>query len=397
MKIGLLENEISNKKGNKPFIMIVNPGSLELPTHRPGGIQEILWQISKLLKDDFNVIIVSPFLFKYIKNITNGRITIDYVYYPAIKKYPPTNKIEIILSFIGSLLIYTLLVCIKIIKYKNVIKLIIINDKSNIILIVISKLLKIKTIFSEGNPYPWYVPYIGKKPSIFSWGINISFAILSCKLANKIIAQSIMIRKGMIDQGIPENKIEIIPAGVDANLFKPNNKYNNFVVGFLGRLTDEKGAKLLIEIIKICEKELPNIKFIIIGSGPYENDIKECKNIAFQKTLPRYLLPQFINTATIFISTYYDFSLSDLEILSCGKPLIKINTPEMKPFFKDWEEIVFCKKDARDFVEKIKLFYKNKELVKRIGENARKKVEKEFDWHVIGKRWVKLINDLLNS
>jgi len=144
-----------------------------------------------------------------------------------------------------------------------------------------------------------------------------------------IRAQSILIKRGMICYGILDEKIEIIPAGVDTNTSKLYNHIeNNFMIGFLGRLTDEKGASLLYDIIKACEKELPEIKFIIIGTGHYETKLKNLKNVIFQETLHKNMLPIFIYKASLFISTYYDFSLSDLEILSCGKPLIKINTLE---------------------------------------------------------------------
>jgi glycosyltransferase involved in cell wall biosynthesis len=39
--------------------------------------------------------------------------------------------------------------------------------------------------------------------------------------------------------------------------------------------------------------------------------------------------------------------------------------------------------------------HENKVLYKKIGENARKKIEKEFDWKVIGEQWIRLINSLL--
>jgi glycosyltransferase involved in cell wall biosynthesis len=281
-------------------------------------------------------------------------------------------------------------------KYKKNLKLLIINDKSNIIPILVARLLKVKTIFSEGNNYPWLSPFLTKRPSAISWGVNLSFGKLACKLADKIRSQSILIKRGMINYGISKDKIEIIPAGVDTNIFRPyNSNETNYVVGFLGRLTEEKGASLLYDIMKTCEKELPEVKFIVRGSGPYESMLKNLRNIAFQQTIPRNVLPTFINKANVFVSTYYDFSLSDLEILSCGKPLIKINTPEMNGLFKNYEEIIFCEKSVKDFVNKIKLLYENKDLCKKIGKNARKKVEKEFDWKVIGEQWIRLINNLL--
>jgi glycosyltransferase involved in cell wall biosynthesis len=381
-------------------ILIISPGLVEVPPIRIiGGIPEIDYRIGIQISAHYKTIITSPFYYKYQKyKKVNKNLKILYIYHPAINRSAKVNILRLSLETLSILISYTFQIIINIIKLKKYgLNLVILSDRySGIIQIMICKLLKIKTIFSESNPYPWYSPFLIKRPHALSWGVNLSFGKLACKLADKIRTQSILIKRGMINYRISKDKIEIIPAGVDTNTFRPyNSDETNCVVGFLGRLTEEKGAGLLYDIMKTCEKELPEVKFIVLGSGPYEYMLKNLKNIAFQQTIPRNILPTFINKADMFVSTYYDFSLSDLEILSCGKPLIKINTPEMNKLFKNYEEIIFCDRDVKDFVNKIKLLYENKDLCKKIGERARKKVEKEFDWKVIGEQWIRLINSLL--
>ena len=161
---------------HRPLIILVNPASLEIPTDRPGGIQEILLKISEVIKDKFRVIIFSPFLYRYINKVQYNGILIEYMYYPAIRKYPPRSIFSIAIGFFGSLIFYSLIVSINLLKYKKNLRLLIINDKSNIIPILVARLLKIKTIFSEDNPYPWYLPFLARKPSTMSWGVNLSFA-----------------------------------------------------------------------------------------------------------------------------------------------------------------------------------------------------------------------------
>ena len=382
------------------IILVISPGLVEVPPIRIiGGIPEMDYRIGTQISAYYKTIITSPFYYKYQKyKKINKNLKILYIYHPAINRSSKVNILRLSLETLSILFFYTFQVIINIIKLKKYeLNLVVLSERySGIIQILVCKLLKVKTIFSEGNPYPWYSPFLARKPSAISWGVNLSFAKLACKLADKIRAQSILIKRGMIYYGIPKEKIEIIPAGVDTDTFKPYNYFeNNFMIGFLGRLTDEKGASLLYDIIKACEKEIPKVKFIIRGSGPYETTLRNLKNVIFQETLPRNMLPIFINKANFFISTYYDFSLSDLEILSCGKPLIKVNTAEMNGLFKNYEEIIFCDKNVKDFLNKIKLLYENKDLCKKIGENVRKKVEKEFDWKVIGQRWIRLINSLL--
>ena len=77
----------------------------------------------------------------------------------------------------------------------------------------------------------------------------------------------------------PENKITVIPRGIDLELFNPNNisndfintfkKENNledkFIVSSVGRVTQLKDYETFIKAILLVKKEIPNIAALIVG------------------------------------------------------------------------------------------------------------------------------------
>ena len=82
--------------------------------------------------------------------------------------------------------------------------------------------------------------------------------------------------------GVPKNKIEIIPNGIDLiedqylpekGLFR--KKYNitndENVILYLGRIHKIKGIDLLLKSFKLLTKDMDNVKLVIVGPGDTSN------------------------------------------------------------------------------------------------------------------------------
>ena len=67
------------------------------------------------------------------------------------------------------------------------------------------------------------------------------------------------------------SKIHIIPNGVDIELFKPGKECASRLVVWTGRFVSEKGLNYLIEATKIVNRQMPDARFLLVGSGPLEN------------------------------------------------------------------------------------------------------------------------------
>ena len=76
------------------------------------------------------------------------------------------------------------------------------------------------------------------------------------------------------------NKIEVMPQiGVDAQLFappdpRPSRNNRAFRVGFMGRLTYQKGLDTLFAAVKLCRDRGCNLRLLMCGSGQDEAELK---------------------------------------------------------------------------------------------------------------------------
>lgn len=85
---------------------------------------------------------------------------------------------------------------------------------------------------------------------------------------HRFLAVSQFIRQKMIAQGFPGSKIQVHYHGVDVEKFQsdPNVARKNQVL-FIGRFTEKKGVKYLIEAIAQLQIQLPHVELILIGDG----------------------------------------------------------------------------------------------------------------------------------
>ncbi|MEM5832396.1 MAG: glycosyltransferase, partial [Candidatus Aenigmatarchaeota archaeon] len=106
---------------------------------------------------------------------------------------------------------------------------------------------------------------------------------------------------------IPEEKVKVIPWGIDLEFFKPikkKHKRNILIAGYIGGLGKRKNTEWIIRVAKNFEN---TILFKIAGKGPQLKKLKSLakrlnvKNVEFVGFIKEKNLPQFYNSLDIFI------------------------------------------------------------------------------------------------
>jgi glycosyltransferase involved in cell wall biosynthesis len=117
-----------------------------------------------------------------------------------------------------------------------------------------------------------------------------AYALRCCKI---VIAVSEALKIELIQAGIKESLIKVIPNAVPSFLSKQNVQQLRqkkrlslginsgcFAVGYLGRLSKEKGLTFLIKAISDLKKESTELKLILVGDGPerqiLERQVHDC-------------------------------------------------------------------------------------------------------------------------
>lgn len=146
-----------------------------------------------------------------------------------------------------------------------------------------------------------------------------------------------------LNLGISVDKISFIANGVDTEIFKSNVKTdyihtkidipsNKCLVGFIGRLSPEKGPDIFVKIAIQVVKQLPDCHFVLVGEGPMrdilENEInsKDCKSNIHLLGLQNDM-PAIYSSLDLIVSTSYTegMPLAVLEAMSSSLPVIATN------------------------------------------------------------------------
>jgi glycosyltransferase involved in cell wall biosynthesis len=372
-------------------VTIVTPGFSEIPPGRvPAGIEEIDYQVAKQLSRSCEVTIISSFYSKFVKEKREGNLKISYVFHPAIRKDMRLTSFHLLIELF-SIFNFSLLALFAFLRQKGSDVLIFSDRQSGLLPCLAAKIMGKEVIFSEGNSYPWYwSKYF--RPSTVSRVATLLFGVFASRVSDKIRVQSASIRNAMVRIGIRAEKIRVIPGGVDTSLFRPQSKSesagHDLVVGFVGRLTNEKGAPLLYEIAKRI-----SLKFVVIGTGFYEKQLSSLKNARVVSSRSRVELSRLIDSCDIFVAPHPDPSLTILEEMSSGKPVIALDSPDMRTVVEHMSNGLLCKASFEEFCDAIETLSNNLPLRENLGRNARESAL-GYSWEKIGEKWLDFINSL---
>lgn len=177
--------------------------------------------------------------------------------------------------------------------------------------IVLTKLLRLKTKFAFFTWINWHIkPTLGHRifwRFIQKFNLHNSIgAFAGNKEAEKIL-QEIGFKK----------TIKVLPQlGVDLNVFYPaqtQKEKTNFLVGFVGRLVEEKGIFLLLEAFAQCAANNPSWNLIFAGKGPAQQLlVQEIKKhglesrVSIIDSVPHHEVADLIRTFDILVLPSFD-------------------------------------------------------------------------------------------
>jgi glycosyltransferase involved in cell wall biosynthesis len=145
---------------------------------------------------------------------------------------------------------------------------------------------------------------------------------------------------------LPENRIDVVPNGVDFSEFSGIGKrFHDFKsVLYVGYLLGYKGAHYLVEVLP---KLADNVILEIVGTGPIKpllekraKELNVFERVKFYENLPRGELLQMYADADVFVllSKHEAYSLAVAEALTSGTPCIVADTSALS----EWVDNESC-------------------------------------------------------
>jgi glycosyltransferase involved in cell wall biosynthesis len=198
-----------------------------------------------------------------------------------------------------------------------------------------------------------------------------------------------------IEKGKIKGRVAVIYHGIDTGaLLKETTKIKlpgltngAIVLGNAGRLTEQKGQLLLIEVAKILRDRKLNFRLYIAGEGEMRATLE--KRIA-ACGLENYVyllgfvseMNSFMNALDVFLlsSAWEGFGFVLVEAMLKECPVVAFNTSSNPEIVLDRQTGYLVNyPDVQAFADKVEWLIKNKDLRSAIGEKAKQHVLNHFN------------------
>jgi glycosyltransferase involved in cell wall biosynthesis len=140
----------------------------------------------------------------------------------------------------------------------------------------------VPVVFTHHTRYDSYVHNLSSDSRILKRFV-VSLAVEYCNLCDAVIAPSESILEMVRQHGVT-TRTEVIPTGVDLDRFaeadgvefraKLGIDEEVFLVGHVGRLSQEKNLGFLAEAAAMFLEREPRARFLLVGKGPMEEEIR---------------------------------------------------------------------------------------------------------------------------
>jgi glycosyltransferase involved in cell wall biosynthesis len=377
----------------------IAPGILEIPTNRGGGIEQNIQYLTSNMTSKH--IIYSPFPRASIY-YGHSQNSINYSKIPASRTYPlpPHFHMFLLLNYLSIFLFY-LGATFWILRNRRILGTVVVFDKIfGIIPLIISRILGIQSVYMEYNIWPW--TYSGSyRPSIYK--IQIMLGKIAMRLSSIVTANSPSIISGMKRINKRRIVIHLIPTGIDMNSvsgIKWTPPENKFVLLYVGRLVEERGADNLVGLLDLFSSIPDHINLKVIGGGPLfsvlQNSIQNnglSDRVKMLGPLPHEEVLKHIGTvhSTLFLSNHENYgSLALLECLAIGCPVIATNVGSTHDLIQDYENGVCIQPNPLAILPAIEVLYSDESILKKLSENAITTAE-AFNWKKIARTFEDLI------
>jgi glycogen(starch) synthase len=235
--------------------------------------------------------------------------------------------------------------------------------------------------------------------------------------ADRVISCSYYMREQIADIfGVPDEKVEVIPNGIDPEDLQPQDREelerlrrefaapDEKLVLLLGRLVYEKGFQLALEAMPSLIASLPSTRFLVAGSGTHEPELRRqaaglglMKHGTFLGWIGDDVLHSLYRIADVCVvpSIYEPFGLVALEAMASGCPCIVADTGGLREVVPHEEAgLRFRARDPVALGEMVERLLTDSDLRGRLVAEASEHVLR-FDWADVAERTAAAYTELL--
>lgn len=201
--------------------------------------------------------------------------------------------------------------------------------------------------------------------------------------------------------GVAEDKVVVVPNGVDAAKFRPDNAQrralrarfgisdDEFTLLTAGRLEQAKGHQYALRTAAILAEQGIAVRVLVAGGGPDEAWLREqadllglADRVHWLGHVPRDQMPGVYNAAdaVLMLSAHTEaFPYAVVEAMSCGLPVVASQVGGIPAAISDGQDgFLVATGDTNEAVERVLALLRDGERRAALGRAARETVLRRF-------------------
>ena len=240
--------------------------------------------------------------------------------------------------------------------------------------------------------------------------------------ADRVIVVSTHLRDYLLATGVPEEKLVLMFNGADSRRFRPmieeaagiRAEYglrDKQVIGFVGSLKPWHGVDGLIRSFRQCVRDRSNLRLVIVGDGPLRDSLELLvresglsESVVFTGSVPHEDVPAYVSSLDIAVCpaprepSYHLSPIKLFEYMAAARPVIAAKFSDVPAVVRDHENGILVEPGndaelARAMLE----LADDPDLRGRLGQEARRDVERSYSWQRNAERVLELYRDVAQT
>lgn len=240
-----------------------------------------------------------------------------------------------------------------------------------------------------------YAPTPWRKLALRRWYGFVRMQTRVARQLPRLVSVSETSRGHIIDEfGVAPDRIDVVPVGVDADLFRPRSEIPR-VPGRLLAVTSSdvplKGLSILLESLAKLRTEKPDAHLVVIGRMRPEDPARKTvarfgleDAVEFTGSIDESRVLELYGQAEVAVvpSLYEGFSLPAVQAMASGLPLVATKAGAIPEVAGTHEETTLLVEpgDPVALANAVKRMFDDDDLRARLGAAARRRVLERFTW-----------------